>query len=282
MCATPAPDVRPFVWGAATSAAQIEGDRAGRGDSVWDALAERPGRILDGSNLDVACDHVHRYRDDVELLHALGVDAYRFSIAWPRVLPNGVGQVNQTGLDFYDRLVDELLARGIDPWVTLYHWDLPLALHDRGADAVVQREQAGGFEHGRGRGPRPRGRHPRVDAGQQRQDDGQRDPDVHHAEQAAQPPRRLAEQREDSGVAEREHLPGAQVDEEPGDPGPVGVLGDERAEHQGQVEPGQPRQLCADHRGGEHRGGQQAEHRPACPVHLPTFSHPAVIVTVAS
>jgi beta-glucosidase len=132
MCATPAPDVRPFVWGAATSAAQIEGDRAGRGDSIWDALAEQPGRILDGSNLDVACDHVHRYRDDVELLHALGVDAYRFSIAWPRVLPNGVGQVNQTGLDFYDRLVDELLARGIDPWVTLYHWDLPLALHDRG------------------------------------------------------------------------------------------------------------------------------------------------------
>jgi beta-glucosidase len=132
MSATPAADTSPFAWGAATSAAQIEGDRAGRGDSIWDALAEQPGRILDGSNLDVACDHVHRFRRDVELLHALGVDAYRFSIAWPRVLPNGVGLVNETGLDFYDRLVDELLARGIDPWVTLYHWDLPLALHDRG------------------------------------------------------------------------------------------------------------------------------------------------------
>jgi beta-glucosidase len=132
MSATPAGDVRRFVWGAATSAAQIEGDRAGRGDSIWDDLAEQPGRILDGGTLDVACDHVHRYAGDVELLHALGVDAYRFSIAWPRVLPNGVGLVNEGGLDFYDRLVDELLAHDIDPWVTLYHWDLPLALHDRG------------------------------------------------------------------------------------------------------------------------------------------------------
>jgi beta-glucosidase len=132
MSATPARDVPAYVWGAATSSAQIEGDRAGRGDSIWDAFAEQPGRIADGSDLDVACDHVHRYADDVQLLADLGVNAYRFSVAWPRVLPDGVGAVNQKGLAFYDRLVDALLERGIDPWVTLYHWDLPLALHERG------------------------------------------------------------------------------------------------------------------------------------------------------
>jgi beta-glucosidase len=132
MRATPGSDVRPFVWGAATSSAQIEGDRAGRGDSIWDMLAAQPGRILDGSDLDVACDHVHRYGEDVQLLSDLGVDAYRFSVAWPRVLPDGVGRVSADGLGFYDRLVDALLERGIDPWVTLYHWDLPLALHQRG------------------------------------------------------------------------------------------------------------------------------------------------------
>jgi beta-glucosidase len=132
MPAVPGPDVRPFVWGAATSSAQIEGDRAGRGDSIWDALAAQPGRIIDGSDLDVACDHVHQYGRDVRLLTDLGVDAYRFSIAWPRVLPDGVGRVSTEGLAFYDRLVDTLLAAGIDPWVTLYHWDLPLALHRRG------------------------------------------------------------------------------------------------------------------------------------------------------
>jgi beta-glucosidase len=132
MCAAPPPDVSPFAWGAATSSAQIEGDRAGRGPSIWDALADEPGRILDGSDLDVACDHVHRYRDDVQLLGDLGVNAYRFSIAWPRVLPDGTGRVSPEGLGFYDRLVDALLERGIDPWATLYHWDLPLALHQRG------------------------------------------------------------------------------------------------------------------------------------------------------
>jgi beta-glucosidase len=128
-----APGARPpFVWGAATSSAQIEGDRAGRGDSIWDALAAQPGRILDGSTLDVACDHVHRYTEDVRLLDDLGVDAYRFSVAWPRVLPEGTGATSREGIGFYDRLVDALLERGIDPWVTLYHWDLPLALHERG------------------------------------------------------------------------------------------------------------------------------------------------------
>lgn len=121
-----------FVWGAATSAAQIEGDRAGRGDSIWDRLATQPGRVLDGSTLDVACDHVHRYAEDVRLLADLGVDAYRFSVAWPRVLPEGTGRVSREGIGFYDRLVDALLERGVDPWVTLYHWDLPLALHERG------------------------------------------------------------------------------------------------------------------------------------------------------
>jgi beta-glucosidase len=131
MPATPSA-ARPFVWGAATSSAQIEGDRAGRGDSIWDMLAEQPGRILDGSDLDVACDHVRRYGEDVQLLADLGVDAYRLSIAWPRVLPNGTGTVSRDGIGFYDRLVDALLAHGIDPWVTLYHWDLPLALHNKG------------------------------------------------------------------------------------------------------------------------------------------------------
>ncbi|HET8615022.1 MAG TPA: family 1 glycosylhydrolase [Actinomycetales bacterium] len=131
MPATPSA-ARPFVWGAATSSAQIEGDRAGRGDSIWDMLAAQPGRILDGSDLDVACDHVHRHTEDVGLLADLGVDAYRFSIAWPRVLPDGTGRVSAQGLDFYDRLVDTLAERGIEPWVTLYHWDLPLALHERG------------------------------------------------------------------------------------------------------------------------------------------------------
>ncbi len=123
-----------FVWGVATSAFQIEGahDTQGRGPSIWDTYAERPGIIEDGSNAQVACDHYHRYREDIALMESLGVGAYRFSIAWPRVLPTGRGKVNAAGLDFYDRLVDGLLAAGIAPWATLYHWDLPQALEDQG------------------------------------------------------------------------------------------------------------------------------------------------------
>ena len=123
-----------FVWGAATAAYQIEGatDIDGRGQSIWDVFAHTPGRVTNGETGDVACDHYHRYRDDVALMAELGLDAYRFSVSWPRVLPEGTGQVNEAGLDFYDRLVDELLAHGITPHMTLYHWDLPQALEKAG------------------------------------------------------------------------------------------------------------------------------------------------------
>jgi beta-glucosidase len=123
-----------FVWGAATASYQIEGavDADGRGPSIWDTFAHTPGATSGGDTGDVACDHYHRYREDVRLLKDLGVGAYRFSIAWPRVQPHGKGPVNQAGLDFYRRLVDELLAAGITPYATLYHWDLPQALEDAG------------------------------------------------------------------------------------------------------------------------------------------------------
>lgn len=134
-----------FVWGAATSAYQIEGAvrEDGRGESIWDRFAAEPGRISDGSDASVACDHYRRSDEDLDILQWLGVRAYRFSIAWPRVLPNGRGSVNTRGLDFYDRLVDNLLARGIEPFVTLNHWDLPVALHDAGG--WPSRETVGPF-----------------------------------------------------------------------------------------------------------------------------------------
>jgi len=123
-----------FTWGAATSAYQIEGavTADGRGESIWDRFCRMPGAVADGEHGDVACDHYRRWRDDVALMRALGLRAYRFSIAWPRVLPDGTGRINEPGLAFYDRLVDGLLAAGIDPVVTLYHWDLPQALEDAG------------------------------------------------------------------------------------------------------------------------------------------------------
>jgi len=123
-----------FLWGAATAAYQIEGavDADGRGASVWDTFCARPGRIADGSSGAIACDHYHRYAEDVQLLRDLGVDAYRFSVSWPRVLPTGTGQVNGAGLDFYDRLVDALCAAGVAPVATLFHWDTPQALEDAG------------------------------------------------------------------------------------------------------------------------------------------------------
>jgi beta-glucosidase len=123
-----------FVWGASTAAYQIEGGAAedGRTPSIWDTFCRVPGAIDNGDTGDVACDHYHRWREDVALLGELGVDAYRFSISWSRVLPEGTGAVNPAGLAFYDRLVDELLAAGIRPFVTVYHWDLPQLLQDRG------------------------------------------------------------------------------------------------------------------------------------------------------
>lgn len=123
-----------FVWGAATAAYQIEGSPLadGAGPNIWHRFSHTPGRTANGDTGDIACDHYRRYRDDVALMRELGLKAYRFSIAWPRVMPQGTGAVNQAGLDFYSRLVDELLAAGIQPLATLYHWDLPAALDDRG------------------------------------------------------------------------------------------------------------------------------------------------------
>ncbi|MCL6432125.1 MAG: beta-glucosidase [Anaerolineae bacterium] len=123
-----------FVWGAATASYQIEGaaNEDGRGESIWDRFSHTPGNVLNGDTGDVADDHYHRWPQDIALMQSLGLKAYRFSIAWPRIIPDGIGAVNAAGLDFYDRLVDGLLAAGIEPFVTLYHWDLPQALQDRG------------------------------------------------------------------------------------------------------------------------------------------------------
>src|SRR5262245_9592859 len=123
-----------FIWGVATSAYQIEGAATadGKGKSIWDTYAHKPGRIRGGATGDVANDHYHRYKDDVALMASLGAKAYRFSISWPRIFPTGRGQPNPKGLDFYNRLVDALLAAGIGPYATLYHWDLPQALQEKG------------------------------------------------------------------------------------------------------------------------------------------------------
>jgi beta-glucosidase len=123
-----------FAWGAATASYQIEGavSEDARGESIWDRFAHTPGMTRNGDTGDVADDHYHRWQGDIELMRRLGLKAYRFSIAWPRIYPRGTGQVNAAGLDFYDRLVDGLLAAGIVPFVTLYHWDLPQALQDQG------------------------------------------------------------------------------------------------------------------------------------------------------
>ena len=123
-----------FAWGTATASYQIEGavDEDGRSPSIWDTFSHTPGKVQDGDTGDVADDHYHRYEEDVELMADLGIGWYRFSIAWPRVQPDGRGAINQAGIDFYARLVDALLAKDIQPWVTLYHWDLPQVLQDAG------------------------------------------------------------------------------------------------------------------------------------------------------
>ena len=130
---SPASFPKGFVWGTATSSYQIEGavNEDGRGPSIWDTFSHTAGKIADHSTGDRANEHFHRYKEDVQLIKALGVKAYRFSIAWPRVFPEGTGAPNPKGLDFYNRLIDELLANGIEPYATLYHWDLPQALEDR-------------------------------------------------------------------------------------------------------------------------------------------------------
>ena len=125
---------RNFVWGAATASYQIEGawQADGKGESIWDRFSHTHGKVANGDTGDVACDHYHRWQDDVILLKELGIKAYRFSIAWPRILPRGRGSVNSAGLSFYDRLVDALLEADITPYITLYHWDLPQILQDEG------------------------------------------------------------------------------------------------------------------------------------------------------
>jgi beta-glucosidase len=134
-----------FVWGAAVSAYQVEGatELDGRGESIWDRFTAVPGRIRNGDSGRIACDSYHRYSEDVRLMRELGLNGFRFSVAWPRILPEGRGRVNEAGLDHYDRFVDELLANGIEPFITLYHWDLPQALEDRGGWPV--RETADAF-----------------------------------------------------------------------------------------------------------------------------------------
>ena len=119
-----------FTWGTATSSYQIEGgwDKGGKGPSIWDAFCQIPGKILNNEDGKVACDHFHRFKEDIALMRSLGLKAYRFSISWARLLPSGYGAVNREGIEFYNNIIDELLLNDIQPWITLYHWDLPLAL----------------------------------------------------------------------------------------------------------------------------------------------------------
>jgi beta-glucosidase len=132
---------KDFLWGVATASYQIEGAafEDGKGASIWDSFSHVPGNIISDDNGDIACDHYHRYKEDVHLMKELGIKSYRFSIAWARILPDGRGQVNQAGIDFYNRLIDSLIEAGVEPMVTLYHWDLPQALQEEGgwSDASI-------------------------------------------------------------------------------------------------------------------------------------------------
>lgn len=137
---------KDFFWGVATAAYQIEGakDEDGKGESIWDVFTHKYGTVRDGSNGDVACDSYHRLEEDLALLEESGVTAYRFSVSWPRILPKGTGKVNLKGIEYYNRLIDGLLARGITPFLTLYHWDMPQALNEKGG--FLNREFADWFE----------------------------------------------------------------------------------------------------------------------------------------
>jgi beta-glucosidase len=123
-----------FIWGTATAAYQIEGawNKDGKGESIWDRFCHQDGNILNNDTGDVACDHYHRWEQDLDLLKQFDIKNYRFSIAWTRILPDGIGEINQAGVDFYNKLIDGMIDRGITPWVTMYHWDLPQALQDKG------------------------------------------------------------------------------------------------------------------------------------------------------
>ena len=125
---------KDFIWGAATASYQIEGaaKEDGKGLSVWDTFAHTPGKVVNGENGDIACDHYHKYKEDVAIMKEMGLKSYRFSLCWPRIIPDGDGAINPKGFAFYDALVDELLANGIMPYVTLFHWDLPEALQKKG------------------------------------------------------------------------------------------------------------------------------------------------------
>lgn len=123
-----------FVWGAATSAYQIEGavKEDGKGEHIWDVYTKEPGKVFSGHTGEVACDHYHRYKEDVQLMKEMGLKAYRFSIDWSRVLPDGFGRVNEKGIEFYNHLIDELVENKIEPYITLYHWELPYEIYKRG------------------------------------------------------------------------------------------------------------------------------------------------------
>ena len=133
-----------FIWGAATAAYQIEGawDEDGKGENIWDRFSHTPGNISGGDTGDIACDHYHRWQDDINLMKEIGLQAYRFSISWSRLIPEGCGEVNQAGIDFYSQLVDKLLENEIEPYLTLYHWDLPQALQDQGGWPVRSTAEA--------------------------------------------------------------------------------------------------------------------------------------------
>ena len=135
---------KDFLWGAATASYQIEGawNKHGKGESVWDRFSHTPGKVLNNDNGDVADDHYRLWKKDIGLMKKLGLQAYRFSISWPRILPKGRGKVNQKGIDFYSRLVDGLLKADIQPFVTLFHWDTPQALEDEGGWPVRSRAEA--------------------------------------------------------------------------------------------------------------------------------------------
>jgi beta-glucosidase len=125
---------KDFLWGTATSSYQIEGafDEDGRSESIWDRFAKTPGKVMNGDTGDIAADHYHRFKEDVAIMRELGIEGYRFSLAWPRLLPDGTGKIEPRGFDFYNRLIDELLENGIEPLITAYHWDLPQVLQDQG------------------------------------------------------------------------------------------------------------------------------------------------------